>query len=111
MVFVSHSSTMVVMLSIVFGVSGLLHLTGPGFLLRAYERWEFPRHFHRVAGCAALLTALFLATPQTRLWGVVLGYTVTFVAVVILLSRSQYAWSAAGIVLMVALVPAVLAAA
>ncbi len=96
------------LLSIVFGLGAVVHLAGPGFVQRAYGRWDFPRKFYRVTGFIELLTAFFLAIPQTRVWGVALAYLVTFVAVVILLAHRQYVWSAPGIVLMAALVPAAL---
>ena len=96
------------LLSLVFGLAAVVQLAGPGFVQRAYERWNFPRKFYRVTGFVELLIAFFLATPQTRVWGIALGYLVTFVAVVTLLANRQYAWSAPGIVLMAALVPAAL---
>ena len=90
----------------IFAASGLVHLAGPGFVHRAYERWGFPADFHRVTAVIELLTAAFLAEPTTRLWGVILAAMVIFVAVVTLLQNRQYAWSVPGIVLLIALIPA-----
>jgi hypothetical protein len=106
----SLPSTIAVALSIIFGVAAIVHLAGPGFVRRAYERWEFPPKFYRVTGLTELLVAVFLADPPTRLWGIALGGFVTFMAEITLLSHRQYIWSVPGILLMVALVPATLAA-
>ena len=101
-------ATVADLLSIVFGLSAAVQLAGPGFVQRAYQRWNFPRKFYRLTGFIELLIAFFLAVPQTRVWGIALAYLVTFVAVVTLLAHRQYVWSAPAIVLMVALVPAAL---
>lgn len=93
----------------VFGVSGLLHISGFGFIRRAYNRAEFAPGFYRLAGLVQLLAAAFLALPITRIWGVALAALVTFVAVVILLGNRQYAYSVPGLLLLAALVPASLA--
>ena len=93
----------------IFGVSGLLHLSGLGPVKRAYNRWNFAPGFYRVAGALQVLAAFFLALPITRIWGVMLGAFLTFAAVVILLNNRQYAYSVPGIVLLAALVPAALA--
>jgi hypothetical protein len=95
----------------VFAASALLHLAGPRFVREAYERWNFPRHFHRVTGIVELLTAAFLANPLTRLWGIALAALTLFVAVVTLLNHRQYAYTVPGILVMLLLIPASLSAA
>jgi len=94
----------------IFGLAGLLHLAAPGFLRRAYERWNFPPGFTRVAGVIELLAAAFLAAPITRLWGVALAAFIAFVTIVKLLENRQYAWSLPATLVLVALVPASLSA-
>jgi hypothetical protein len=94
-----------------FAASGLLHLAGPRFVREAYERWNFPRNFHRVTGFVEVLTAAFLAHPLTRLWGIALAALTMFVAVVTLLNNRQYAYTVPGILVMLALIPASLSAA
>ena len=93
----------------VFGASGLLHLAGLGFVKRTYARADFPPGFYRLAGLVQLLAAVFLASPITRIWGVILAASVTFAAMVVLLSNRQYAYSVPGLLLLAALVPASLA--
>jgi hypothetical protein len=97
------------LLSGLFGGFGLWQLAGPGSVRQVYRRWQFPTNANRVAGLAAITAALFLADPITRIWGVVLGGFVAFVAVTTLLNHGKYAWSLPGMAVMVALVPASLA--
>jgi hypothetical protein len=92
-----------------FAVSALIHLAGPGFIKRAYQRWHFPPKFYRLAGLIELITAAFLSNPFTRIWGVTLAALTIFVAVVTLLNNRQYAYTVPGILLLIALVPAALA--
>ena len=93
----------------IFGASGLVHLAGPRFLRTAYRRWGFPVNAHRVIGVLETLTALFLSNPVTRIWGVILAGFIIFFGTVALLNRGQYAYSVPGLLLMLALVPASLA--
>ncbi len=92
-----------------FGATGLLHMVGPQFVRRSYRRWGFPSNAHRVVGVLAILTALFLSNPVTRIWGVILAGFIIFFATVALLNRGRYAYSVPGLLLMAALVPAMLA--
>jgi uncharacterized membrane protein YphA (DoxX/SURF4 family) len=96
-------------LSGVFAIGALVHLAGPQFVQRAYQRWNFPPKFYRVTGVVELLAAAFLASPVTRPWGVALAGMVTFVAVVVLLNNRHYAHTLPGILVLIALVPASLA--
>jgi hypothetical protein len=98
-------------LAIAFGVGAAIHLVGPELVRRAYERWKFPPKFYRVTGIVEFLAAVFLAVPQTLVWGVTLAYLVTFVAVLTLLAHRQYLWSVPGMLLMVAIVRAALGSA
>jgi hypothetical protein len=102
----SLSALIALVLAGLFAAIALVHLLGPGFIRRAYARWEFPPKFHRVAGLLELLAAAFLATPMTRLWGVTLAALVTFAAIITLLNNRQYAWSLPGLLVLAALVPA-----
>ena len=92
-----------------FGASGLLNMAGPRFLRVAYRRWGFPTNAHRVIGVLEILTALFLSNPVTRIWGVILAGFIIFFATVALLNHGKYAYSVPGLLLMLPLVPAVLA--
>jgi len=89
-----------------FGLAAALNLVAPGFLRRAYARWQFARGFHYVAGTALGLTTLFLIVPQTRIWGGALGAMVLFITIVLLLNRGKYAYAVPAMLLMVALAPA-----
>jgi hypothetical protein len=96
-------------IAVLFATAGAVQLAGPAFVQRAYERWEMPRKFYRVTGALELITALFLTIAETRVWGVILGAIITFGAVITLLKSEQYGWSVPGILLLMALVPALLA--
>jgi len=72
-------------LAVLFAGVGLLHMTSPQSLRTAYRRWQFARSFQYVAGTAQLLAALFLAIPQTRIWGGFLAGTILYMTVVSLL--------------------------
>jgi len=96
-------------LTSIFFIGAAIQLVGPGFVRRAYKRWDLPPRFYRVTGVIELLTALLLVTPQTRIWGLILGGLVTFAAEITLLNHRQYFWAMPGILLMAALIPAGLA--
>ena len=96
-------------LSLFFGAAALIHLIGPAFVIRAYQRWEFPPKFYRVTGLAELLASAFLAIAITRIWGIVLAGLITFVGEITLLNHRQYGWAIPGILVLMALVPASLA--
>jgi hypothetical protein len=92
-----------------FAVVGVAHLLAPRALRDAYARWHFPRGFYRVTGTLELLAALFLSVPILRIWGVALAAIITFVAVITLLNHRQYVYAVPGMLLMMALAPALLA--
>jgi len=92
-----------------FGLIGLIHVAAPRPVRDAYRRWQFARGFHYVAGTAQLFAALFLAVPQTRIWGGILAAMILFVATVSLLNRRKYAYAVPTILIMMALAPAMAA--
>jgi hypothetical protein len=103
---IAITNFLAVSLSFLFGAASLLHLAAPRFLREAYRRWDFARGFYYVAGIAQAFAALFLAVPETRIWGSVLGAMILFVATVSLLNHRKYAYAVPAILVMVALAPA-----
>jgi hypothetical protein len=93
----------------VFGSAGLLHLFGPRWLRQVYARWAFPRSFHLVIGVFDIVASAFLAFDATRVWGVMLGSFIMFVAVIILLRHCKYIHAIPAIAMMAAFPPALLA--
>jgi hypothetical protein len=93
-------------LTMLFALAATLNLAAPGFVRRFYRRWDYPRGFYYVAGAAQALTALFLAVPETRIWGGILGAFVLFAATVSLLNHRQYVYAVPAILVMVAIIPA-----
>ncbi|HZQ41116.1 MAG TPA: DoxX family protein [Rhizomicrobium sp.] len=96
-------------LTALFGITGVIHVAGPDFLRQAYRRWGFPFNSHRVIGVLQVLTALFLSNPVTRIWGVMLASFIIFFGTVALIHRGKYVYSLPALLLMLALVPATLA--
>jgi len=96
-------------LAAIFTITAIIDLAGPRYIRARFRTWRHPRQFYRVMGVLQLITALFLATPQLRIWGIILAGLITFFWVVTLLNHRQWRLAAAGILLMAALVPASLA--
>jgi hypothetical protein len=90
----------------VFLLAGLVNVGGSSMVRAAYRAWDYPPNFYRVVGTIELMVALFLALPQTRIWGVILGGFIAFFSVVTLLKHSRYGWSLPAMLLLAALVPA-----
>ena len=97
------------MLSAIFALAGLVHLSSSTHLRAIYRLWHYPHHFYRIVGLVELMATLFLAVPQTRVWGIAAGGMIAFIAVVTLLHHRQYLWSLSAMLLLVSLVPASLA--
>jgi len=98
------------LLAVCFALAGITQWLGPGFVRRAYRRWNFPPGQYRVTGTIELAAAVFLAIPNTRPWGIGLAGLLSFGAVVTLLKNRQYAWAIPGVAVLIALAPATLAA-
>ena len=92
-----------------FAVVGLANVAGNSTVRATYRLWHYPRRTHRVVGALELLTAFFLAVPQLRIWGVILGGLIAFFSVVALLNHRHYALSIPGMLLLASLVPTALA--
>jgi hypothetical protein len=96
-------------LAVIFAGTAAIELTGSQYIRTHFRRWRHPRRFYRVMGVLQLLAALFLAMPQLRLLGIILAGFVVFLWTVTLLNHRQWSWAAAGMLMMLALVPASLA--
>jgi len=96
-------------LALIFASTGIVDVAGFRFARARFRRWQYPRQFYRVIGVLQLITSVFLAMPQLRIWGIVLAGVITFFGVVTLLNHRQWSWAVAGILIMAALVPISLA--
>jgi uncharacterized membrane protein len=105
----SNFSVLATSLAVVFGVIGIIHLLGPRFLRDAFEKWNYGTLVRLVTGSLEIMTALMLAHPDLRGWGIALAALIMFGAVITLLSHEQYLCAVPSIALMAALVPAMLA--
>src|SRR6478609_5498627 len=102
--FVSNIAAM--SLATLFAFAAILHLAAPRGLRNGYRRWQFARGFYYVAGVAQLFAAIFLALPQTRIWGGILAAVILFVAVTSLLNHRKYLYALPAILAMLAIAPA-----
>jgi hypothetical protein len=96
-------------LALIFASAGIVDVAGFRFVRARFRQWQYPRQFYRVTGVLQLITSLFLAMPQLRIWGIVLAGVITFFGVVTFLNHRQWSWAVAGMLIMAALVPISLA--
>jgi hypothetical protein len=89
-----------------FLVAALINLSGVPVVRATDRAASYPANFYRVVGAIEALVVLFLAVPQTRIWGVILGGLVVFFSTVTLLKNRQYAWSVPAMLVLAALAPA-----
>ena len=105
----STFSVLAASLAVVFWAIGFIHLLGPRFLRDAFEKWNYGTLVRLVTGALEIMTALMLAHPELRGWGIALAALIMLGAVITLLSHEQYLCAVPSIALMAALVPAMLA--
>ena len=93
----------------IFAIAAIVALSGFQTVRARFRLWRYPRQFYWVVGVLQLVTAIFLATPLLRIWGIILAGLITFVSTVTLLNHRQWIWAIAAMLIMTALVPASLA--
>ena len=96
-------------LAAIFAIAAIMDLAGSRYVRARFRQWRYPRQFYRIMGVLQLITAIFLAMPQLRIWGIILAGLLSFFWIVPLLGHRQWSWAAAGMLLMMALAPASLA--
>jgi hypothetical protein len=96
-------------LAAIFAAAAVIDLAGSRYVRARFRQWRRPRQFYRVIGVLQLFTAIFLAVPQLRVWGIILAGLMTFFWVVTLLNHRRWNWAMAGMLLLAALAPASLA--
>jgi len=89
--------------------AALFHLAGIRGLKRLYAGWDMPAGFYFTIAVVELVAAYFLATPELRLWGIMIAGVIAFGSVVLLLDHGQYSYAIPVIGFMIVLVPAALA--
>jgi hypothetical protein len=90
-------------LSVAFGLAGIMQLAGINIVRDAYLRWGYPAWLCRLTGGMELLAAVLLATTIARPAGVLLAAGVNFVAVALLLKNRAYLLALPGLAAMTAL--------
>jgi hypothetical protein len=86
--------------AIMFAVAGFYFFSDPQPLAKLLGDWVRGRNFNRVFGTFSLLSAVLLAVPQLRLWGVALAGFAVFGITVALLERRQYVYALPSILLL-----------
>jgi hypothetical protein len=82
-------------LAVIFVITATIDMAGSLYIRARVRQWRYLRHFHRVMCVLQLFTALFLAVPQLRIWGIILAGLITSFRIVILRSHRQWSWAAA----------------
>src|SRR5215510_9510860 len=93
----------------IFGLAGLINLSAIKSVREVYADWDVHPVFYRTLGLVELIAAAFLATPEFRLWGVVLAAPIMFGSVVMLLDHRHYVYATSVIVLFAGLGAALMA--
>jgi len=96
-------------LAAIFAVAAIIGMAATRHLHERFRRWRHPGQFYRMISELLLLTALFLALPEMRLWGIALAGFILFWGVVSLLNHRRWGFAVAGMLMMTALAPASLA--
>jgi hypothetical protein len=96
-------------LAAIFAVTAVIDLAGSRYIRARFRQWRYPRQFYRVMGVLQLFAALYLVVPQLRVWGIILAGFIAFFWIVIFLNHRQWNWAAAGMLMLMALVPTSLA--
>ncbi|HXJ00713.1 MAG TPA: hypothetical protein VNH44_05780 [Micropepsaceae bacterium] len=89
-------------------LAGVVNLFGFRPVREIYADWDIPGVFYRAVGLLEIVAALFLATPDMRIWGIALAAPILFGSVVMLLNYRHYAVAAPVAAMMAALVVAIL---
>jgi hypothetical protein len=90
-------------------LAGLVNVASFKIVRALYADWDIPELFYRTIGMLQILAAVFLASPEMRVYGILIAAPILFGAVVTLLNHRRYAVAAPVILLMAALVVATLA--
>ena len=90
-------------LVIFFGGAGVATLLGPRTFLETYFSWNYRIQDHFKIGALELLTAMLIAYPPLRVWGIALAMLLTFGGIVMLLCRRRYRFGLGGVAILIAL--------
>jgi hypothetical protein len=89
-------------------LAGFVNLAGFRRVREIYADWDIPEAFYHSVGLLQFLAAAFLASPEMRVYGIVIAAPIMFGAVVMLLSHERYAQAAPVAAMMATLVLAIL---
>jgi hypothetical protein len=75
-------------------LAGLANLVGLRSLREMYAEWDLPEIFYHSVGLLQILAAVFLISPDMRVYGIAIAGPIMFGAVVMLLNYERYALAA-----------------
>jgi hypothetical protein len=90
-------------------LAGFANLSRLRLVRETYADWDIPEGFYRAIGLLQILAAAFLASPEMRVYGILIAAPILFGSVVTLLDHQRYALAAPVALLMAGLVVATLA--
>jgi hypothetical protein len=76
------------------GLAGFANLAGFRKVREIYADWDIPEIFYHSVGLLQILAAAFLASPEMRVYGIVIAAPIVFGGVVLLLSHERYVQAA-----------------
>jgi len=94
MVHISFSELAVWVSAGALALAGLANLVGLRALREMYAEWDLPEIFYHSVGLLQILAAVFLISPDMRVYGIAIAGPILFGAVVMLLNYERYALAA-----------------
>jgi hypothetical protein len=75
-------------------LAGVANLAGLRILREIYAEWDLPEIFYHSVGLLQILAAVFLLSPDMRVYGIAIAGPIMFGGVVMLLNQERYALAA-----------------
>jgi hypothetical protein len=91
-------------------LAGFANLSRLRLVRETYADWDIPEGFYRAIGLLQILAAAFLASPEMRVYGILIAAPILFGSVVMLLDHQRYAVAVAVALMMAGLAVATIGA-
>jgi hypothetical protein len=91
----NHPHLLADILAAIFAITVIVDMAGSLNIYARSRQWRYLRHFYRVMCVLQLFTALLLAVPQLRIWGIIFAGFITSFRIAILRNYRQRGWTAA----------------
>lgn len=87
----------------------IVQLFAPSLVQHIFQRQSYPHGFLQSVAVVELVAAVFLAVPETRIWGVAATAGLFLSGVVIMICNRRIIWAFAALALLLTLVPVLVA--